>query len=179
MNTKTKKARGATKGTTLKYSKVIKELKQINTPTRINSHTFSKKHNVSTNLVLSLQQMGYIKREKEGFVWNKESKGSDMEIAEKARVMMNEWTNKRKPTRQRPSGPRAYKGRTVKSSKKKAAKKAAKKTAFKKPNMEPVKTKRPYTKRQSSPATNGSTKVQLAKKFAELGDHEFALKLLS
>jgi hypothetical protein len=178
MNT-AKKTKGANKGTTLKYSSVIKELKKMNEPTKINSHTFSKKHNVSTNLVLALQQMGHLKREEEGFVWNKETKGTNMAIAEKARILMNEMTNKTKPTRERPTGKRAYNGRKTKpGTKKKTAKKAAKKASFKKINTTP-KTKRPYTKRQAKPVNNDSVKVQLAKKFSQMGDHSYALELLS
>lgn len=170
---KGKQKRGATRGTTEKYSKVVKELRQVlSSPNKLNTPIFSKKHNVSTNLVLALQELGYIKREKDGFVWNKTSKDSDMDIAEKARIMMNEWTNKRKPTRQRPTGKRTNKGRKVKGGYKKSSFKKKKKTD----------TPSPVTKRERSPRkekTNGNVKVQLAKKFAEMGEYEYALELLS
>lgn len=154
-----KRKRGAQKGTTLKYSKVIGQLSKMNKPTPLNVPGFSKQHSVSTNLLQALQQLGYLKRKENGYVWVP-SKTSHMDIAEEARILMNEMTNKKSPTRQRPTGKRAYKGRKSSFKKKKAAKEPTAKRAYNKPS-------------------DKSIKVKLAKKFAEHGDYEYALHLLS
>lgn len=188
MSTKSKKARGATKGTTLKYSKVVGVLRGITKPTKINSTTYAKEHNVSTNLILALIQMGYLKKQDNGYVWDPSMKGTDMEIAEKARVMANQWTNKRKPTRQRPTGKRSYKGRkSSKTGKRTVAKKAAKKQAKK--TEAPVQ-KRQYTKRDKTvsparrerqpviPTGDEADKLALARAFSKRGLYKDALALL-
>ena len=160
----------AVQSTTLKYEGVIKQLQKIRKPIKVNTYTFSKKNNVSTNLLKALQQLGHISKSEKGLSWQSNIADDTLKIAEQTRIRMNEITNQRTPTSERLTGPKAYTKRNGKT-------KNEPLTTVKKSSHTKIVKKIP-TKVYTIPQKN-TDKVLLAKKFSELGEYTFALKLLS
>lgn len=168
-----RKKKSEQKGTTVKYDTVIRELQEAKKPLIINSQVFAKKHSVSTNLVLALRRMGHLEKGPNGYTWKNPHSLPTMQIADSARDIMNELTNKSKPVRQRPSGQRKFNGRKTKA---KDTPKAMnhKPADIVKSKVDMFKTVKAKTERPNT----DNKKTQLAKKFALMGDYDFALRLL-